>query len=526
MLLGKFTPQLKGSHGRQWVKLSSRQSGFTWFFFKTNTRFTMAASTELGSRVPRKAKQILDRLVGSRAMTQEGMEWLICATDPFHDDRVRCPGYPDLSTVNSVVQTYTTTASFQAPSGQTAPWDFHVPFIPVTPSVIQSPVNVSAPLPSYQSSTQGGIGLTGTQVPLYAGFNAIVSGVVGQDWFTAAAGVGLTNSNILAIPPKFISGHSRLVAAGMEIVNTTASLYKGGSLTVYRAPSAVEDSFLKVPCLIGTAPPTILFFDTPVESVSCPPTTQSEAATYTDSRTWSAEDGAYVVIAQTDIENPFCSIIPRDVQVRKSLDYGTAHTNSTTSTNSTIWSSIVPPITDSDFATGTGCHALPFENCGAILSGLNPNSTLQVTVRYYFERIPATSEPDILAMAQVPPAFDGVALEIYSRCLSAMPVGVPQNENPLGEWFSGILDMVTSVAPKLGNIVSGVGRAISSVGAPTPSSSNATAQRNMTAAQKKQQISSLPKRVTQPSSRSSVPGNTARNRKKKEKKRAKMGKNS
>jgi len=89
------------------------------------------ATSELGPRVPRKAKTILNSLVGSRSMTTEGMEWLICATDPFHDDRVRCPGYPDLSTVNSVAQVYTTTSSIAGPVGGTQAWDLHIPFIPV-----------------------------------------------------------------------------------------------------------------------------------------------------------------------------------------------------------------------------------------------------------------------------------------------------------------------------------------------------------------------------------------------------------
>jgi len=450
----------------------------------------MAATSELGTRVPRKAKAVLDKLVGSRAMTQSGMEWLVCATDPFHDDRVRCPGYPDLSTVNSVVQTYTTTTSISAPSGQTAPWDLHVPFVPVSPAVVGIPPGVIGPINPVETWSNGSFYSTASNVPLFPGFNAIIAGVSGSDWLTTSASAAMTNSPIIAIPPKFMSGHSRCIAAGLELVNTTSQLYKGGALTVYRSPSTVEPTSLAYPTYIASGPPPlVLWSPVPMDGVSLPPTTQAEAAIYTDSRTWSAEDGAYVVVPMTDIENPYRSCNqPTDVIVRKALDYTTLNSYVSGFAPPVSWTSIYggTPLSNAT-SHGSGCHALPFENCGAILTGLNPNSTIQATVRYYFERIPSTTEPDILSMAQVPPAYDGVALEIYSRCLAEMPIGVPQNENPLGEWFSGILETISNLAPKIGNFVSNLGNAISTVGNPPLPSSNATAQRNMNKQQKQQQ---------------------------------------
>jgi len=439
----------------------------------------MAATSELGPRVPRKAKTILNQLVGSRQMTPEGMEWLICATDPFHDDRVRCPGYPDLSTVNSVAQVYTTTASFQAPNGQTAPWDFHVPFIPVTT------LDTGGGRTAIQPWTFNGSGVitgTSTQTPLYSGFNAIVVPVAGTDWYTA--GVAATPSGALAIPSKFTSGHFRMVAAGMEVVNTTADLYKGGSITCYRAPSTIDDAMILRFYTVGTSPVVAVTIPQPVESVSLPPTTQAEAATYTDSRTWAAEDGCYVVVTQTDQENPYKTLAQRDILLKKTIDSTTQIANLAANTGYTAWSTTLTTLASGQQGNSMGV-ALPFENCGAILAGLAPQSTIQVTVKYYFERIPATTEPDLLAMAQTPPAFDGVALEIYSRSLSTMPVGVPVSENPLGEWFSSVLDSVAKIAPKVGSFFQGVGTAMGGK-YQMPTQNNATPQRRMTQGQKKQ----------------------------------------
>jgi hypothetical protein len=456
----------------------------------------MAASNELGSRVPRKAKNILDQLVGTRTMTAEGMEWLICATDPFHDDRVRCPGYPDLSTVNSVVQVYTTTVSLSAPTGATNPWDLHIPFIPISPPVVAG--NPTPVVRQVLTTQQGFVNAYGDGVGLYSGFNAIVCGASGTDWLVSPESANLYNNGTISIPQKFTSGHSRLVAAGIELVNTTSQLYKGGSLTVYRAPSTVEEATVTTVRTVNTSPPTILAWSTAADAISLPPSTQSEAAIFTDSRTWSAEDGCYIVVPQTDTENPFRSLMPTDIYAVKPVDSSTAINNVVGAVSLKGYTTVIPPTASNPQNVGSNSHALPFECVGTILTGLNPNSTIQATVRYYFERIPATTEPDLLAMAQVPPAFDGVALEIYSRCLSKMPVGVPQNENPLGEWFTGILNSVASVAPKIGGFVSNLGNAISMVGGVQPSSSNATPQRLMNAQQRRQQQQDISKRPLPP----------------------------
>lgn len=470
-------------------------------------KFMAALPSEtLGTRVPRKAKNILDRLVAGRQMTTAGMEWLIAATDPFHDDRVRCPGYPDMNTVNSVVQTYTTTQNVMI-SGATAPWDMHCCFIPASATSI--PVNNGTyPLLPYRFTTNGTYYGTAPTTPgLLPGWNIIACATSGDDWYSPSGTV--TNFPGVHIPAKFCSGHFRLVSAGIECVNTTAELYKGGSLTVYRAPSSEEDTVLQYITATSVAGPTSTgpvlqkrvsekelpvtpdvvqtYMKMPYRAVALPPTTQLEAATYTDSRTWSAVDGAYVIATQNNMDNPYQTLAPSDIMVKKCFDSGTLAGDAFTGTPRPTWisTSNVPFFNTGQPNTGSAMKIFPFDTCGLIAAGLNQNSTMQITVRYYFERIPATTEPDLLAMAQVPPAFDGMAMEIYSRCLAEMPVGVPQNENPLGEWFSSVLDGIKSIAPKLGGIISGVGRAIGEIGGVPPVQSNATAQKDMTKAQKK-----------------------------------------
>lgn len=483
----------------------------------------MAASSELGSRVPRKAKAILDKLVASKSITQEGMEWLITATDPFHDDRVRCPGFPDMSTVNSVVQTFTSTASYQI-SGATQPWDLHCFFVPMSNSFVNptgGTFNPGVASPN-QYSVRGYFRNTSSLSGIFPGFNVLTSTVAGDDWIAPSGTI--VNSNALALPPKYCSGHYRLITAGVESVNTTAQLYKGGSVTVYRAPStrdrdvtlsyatttstALTTSTQTVPVtrdrrLSGVPEEplaTTLQLKLTLPAICLPPTSQKEAATYTDSRTWAAEDGCYVIATQNDEDNPFLTPSPTDVAIMKTLDASTILNDSTSPILVPIWttSTNAPFATSSGAtteATGSGQKVFPFDNCGFVMSGLNQNSTIQITVRYYVERIPATSEPDLLAMAQVPPAYDGVAMEIYSRCLASMPVGVPVSENPLGEWFNSVLDTIKGIAPKLGGVISGVGRAISEIGGsgPPPVQSNATPLNQQTNKQKARNRQNAPR---------------------------------
>jgi hypothetical protein len=475
----------------------------------------MAASSELGTRVPRKAKSILDRLVASKAMTKEGMEWLISATDPFHDDRVRCPGYPDMSTVNSVVQTYNTTQSFQI-TGASAPWDLHCFFEPFSNSSMSPLTGASNAIASANHYSSRGYyqDSSNTPVNLYPGWNVVTDTLAGDDWLKPSGTV--VNYPALALPPKYCSGHYRLIGTAVEAVNTTADLYKGGSITVYRAPSARETTttlsyvtststaLATTTATAGVANsnekrlsrneiPMATFVQIPLtlDSVALPPTSQAEAAIYTDSRTWAAEDGCYVIATQNSEENNFLDTSPSDIAVMKVYDSQTLRSNANSGLNVPIWttSSNAPfsygtvPATEQ---RGSGCKVFPFDTCGFVMSGLNQNSTIQLTVKYFVERIPATSEPDLLSMAQVPPAYDSMAIEIYSRCLAEMPVGVPVNENPLGEWFNSILDTIKSVAPKLGNIVSGVGRAIGEIGGSSPVQSNATPERKQSKQQKQQ----------------------------------------
>jgi len=247
---------------------------------------------------------------------------------------------------------------------------------------------------------------------------------------------------------------------------------------------------------------TRIFVPWNYEVGAMPPDNMADAVKNPSTRVWSAEDGAYVVATQSDLDNPFQCAGPGNaifIEPRTYADLSSGASKYAWATNPIVF-------TDSELLTAgvvpAACHVLPFDTCGAILTGLNQNSSIQVTVRYYIERIPTTVEEDLLSLARPAPAYDSLAMELYSKAMADLPVGVPVGENPIGEWFNAVIDTVAALGPKVGSIMQNIGTALGGTssgrketGRPPkappagamPHNINPTPQRNMTAKQKARQ---------------------------------------
>jgi len=396
-------------------------------------------------RAPRKAKAILNRLLQSRQLTPSGLNWLITATDPFHDEVLRPSGYPDLNTTNTLVQTFTKTVTIAAPAYVTTnPWDCQIVFTPLLNG------NESVPLSSLYPYTYNGA--TGVVQPntfvwgsnLYPGYT-VTTGAVGFD-LAVTPSVQLGGSTAVVSIPQAMGGEYRLVAAACEVVNTTSELYKGGAVTVWRAPNTQPYT--------GQVYPGTTTTQTPIycQIMNSPPTNQALAQLYPTARTWSAQDGAYVIATQVSAENPFRMATP---QTPIAIQAPSVSQQIGGGALVPCWT--LPNITTSfnNASNATTLQPVPFAFHGALFSGLANQSTLQVTVKYTYERVPSVSEPDFLVLTQPPSDYDALAMEIYMRAICEMPVGVPVSENPLGEWFNDIMDVVGDVAPTIGAFIGG-----------------------------------------------------------------------
>jgi len=101
-------------------------------------------------------------------------------------------------------------------------------------------------------------------------------------------------------------------------------------------------------------------------------------------------------------------------------------------------------------------HPVPFDLSGAYFTGLNTNTTLDVTVRLYIEVLPTQLNQGLLVLSEPCPPADPRALELYSKVIGDLPPGVPVGMNADGSWFKDVLKTIASYAPTIGGALGSV----------------------------------------------------------------------
>lgn len=395
----------------------------------------------------RRQINLIDRLVASRAITPKGRDFLINSLDPYHDTEIDAPGYPDITSAKSVVQVIHFTETITKPS--TLPpgnWDLHMFNVPISPdqSVAGGLLGVKA------VSASGNITAPAGLLPnIHSGFSAIATVAGAGSWNLPSS---VLVSSGLELPSEYATGRHRLYAFGYEAHDTTAELYRQGAVITYRKPSQTVKA-----CFTETGGTSIY------DCISLGASNMSDAAIYPNSRTWEARDGVYAIATLNDPNCPVTGFFP-----------GAAFGNSSTN---------FPIIGYGTFPTDSGrCHAYSMDITGSIFTGLQENASITVSVRYLIERFPDSTDRDLVVLAKPSPAYDPLVLEIYARACQELPPAVKVGENPLGEWFGKVLNVIGAVAPAIGNVLPGPlglvlkagGRAASAAGnylAPQASSS-------------------------------------------------------
>jgi hypothetical protein len=407
---------------------------------------------DLMSGVPEKSREMLKGFLRDRIITKEGLEWLIAATDPFHDSQIVLNGFPDVASTNSITQCVVLTQSLSVATGK----DLHVFMAPF--SQMWGVTNLLSPFYMRDTGANGNANLSGAV--MCSGLN-LVTVTSGADWRISPTAV--TNYD-LTLPRSFSYGQFRLISAGWEVVNVSPAINKGGSVTCYRVPNAIVQSYVLRDYSI-TIPAERKRRDSDSESPKAPnatypifathnaefgtlpPGTQAQAALFPSSRTWNTSEGLYQVAVMNSVEQNFTSTlpgipgflaIPTQSQLESDLDRIAFLPQSIYTTNGTT-------------AFSNNSHLFRYDVSGAVFrndTGYTQN--YQVTVKYFVEKIPTDTDPTLLVLSRPPAPYDPVILEIYSRVMARMPVGVPVGENPLGEWFNEIMDGVATVLPIIG----------------------------------------------------------------------------
>jgi hypothetical protein len=411
----------------------------------------------------RSINKALDKLERSAHLTPDGRNWLIAACDPFHDVDLSISGYPDVCSASTIVQLvkkqFTVSAS-EAVVTAGLNWDCNIVAWPTIANIVGGIPGLFA---NYNTINQNGAVIGGAALDaVYPYSGVIASGnVTGSSTWPTINDFNPIDTYTFenaVVCPEYIAGQCRIVGMAFEVVNTTAQLYKQGQVTCWRQPTTYTQQQFNTN--IATTPAFTQYRDYQV--MRMPPGTLADAQLLYGSRSWEAAEGAYVVSRQSGMDNPFNqpTLLPF------------AATTTDFDANG--------PFTGSDhyviYTTGNGITGLaeptllaPYDTSGAYFTGLSPQTTLQVNVRWLIERMPAQAETDLVVLATPSAPYDPLALELYSQCMRDMPPGVMLSENPLGEWFANALGKVAEWAPQiggfLGNFIPGAGLVGNAVGA-------------------------------------------------------------
>ena len=450
-----------------------------------------------------RATDILTTLQNKTTLTPEGKLCLEKFFDPFHDTPVSVAQVPDGNTRPTIVQEVRSsvdivtvgqdlainimpfclcqTAATMAPGYRTRALYDETTFQNGTDIFYPCAQNLIVTQPGTYNVTEGFIDvcLTPAGLPMYPSGGA-------TSW-SPPSRYAVPNMSTTA------SGARRLVAVGFELHNTTAELYRQGTITCYRKPVSYSQdrwfagdfgvaapagavpfgtgwTFASSCNPIGTAPA--------FEEAYMPPSSVGEAMALVGTTQWEAAKGAYSVATLCDIgKTPlqpnnfgYFAYTAGDVNHLNHLPAPSRNQDAlcTRSVGDVVTSAGHPHY---QFGHAPLVEYLPtrMNTTGLLATGLSTQTTFTLTIKAIWEFAPstlATSGESLVWLARPPPAYDPAFIELYQETARRLPVAVPVSENPLGEWFQKVQGAIAAAVPHVGtlapllNVVPGIGPAL------------------------------------------------------------------
>lgn len=371
---------------------------------------------------PRRAKNSMARLKDLAGVEEDSLDAVLNLCNPFPDSTVKRLGWPDSKAIGSVVVVDTYEQTITQPAGLAASetWDAHIAMLPVAfTSVFGGTGNIT---------TGGAVGGTAAVLADVASSLVIKTSVTGGLMDPLVVAGAKQARYVYSYGAQAQGSMHRIVAQGLEIVNTTAELYKGGMAYGYRYAAANKNGFWS-PSAAAPISGVCTF-------TGAPPDTPADIVNYGNTYEGPARDGAYVINCPSDMTN--------DLVVNPGAYTFFLATPGAQSSNYTL-------------AQGAGtvngwCFA------GSFLTGLAQGSSLVVRYRTYLEVFPLPSDGNNLIRLTNPTvARNPIVDEILNVVLRDMPAGCPYTHNPLGEWFNSLMESIEAIAPMVGGAFGPIG---------------------------------------------------------------------
>jgi len=396
-------------------------------------------------------EKLIHALSDKRCMPDDAAACLVMTCDPFFDGaQPHLNGLPDAKQGKSMTSVITQELQISAPAGQASNWSMHIHNNPWTADPFTGGLNAAlgadlwgnyAQFPTVPRNTL----VRYPSVSVWRGNDGNSLGPFRADDVGNGQAIGL------GMPDTYSKGVGRLIGWAMEYYDTTAPLYRSGSLRCYEQPT----NAFEAKSFISYATPNVGVVTATGGATAIllrrPPETPQECNLLAGTVGWKAEQGAYLVFNAIEAEIPaktvddtqpvvFMNDFSQGVRIFTAaadvITGGTASApaGATVRTNSPaqIW------------------NMVPYNTKGIFLTGLNVNHTGLLRVRYIYERFPSPDEADFSLAAQPCAEYCAEYFEIKSRMLREQPVGVPVDENFLGEW---LYNAITQVFPIMKSVV-------------------------------------------------------------------------
>lgn len=380
-------------------------------------------------------ENFVNKLVATHQITQQGKDWMTLALDPFHDYNHQVAGYPDADASHTVVQCFQWQEDISAPVAA-ANWDCHVYNLPQVVSRLDDTYFLDV---NWLSTTEAN-----PAVPMPTGILNIVRNAAGT---STAPSIPATPNRVVTTLPvvneiNHARGISRIIGIGFEVHNSSAEIYKQGSVTTYRMPQ-LGSTYQQVTLNNAGTFKAV----TTGQMWREPPGTVADANMLKGTRTWNASEGVYATCFQHSVHNPMAQLESAQILFSPTSGPGAA-TIARASPYLTVGAAAVAP--NCSGIAFLPNKTAPFHTTGAMFTGLSPETTLTVKVRVYIERAPTPSEADLAVLASPSAGYDVKALELYAAAVNMLPPAVKVGENAKGDWWRAILSVLKTAAGPIG----------------------------------------------------------------------------
>jgi hypothetical protein len=390
------------------------------------------------------AQEIFNGLVKRDILDPEAMAYVIANTDPMHDQEIlHLCGMPDASLSDQITVKAPYQISISAPPLTTTPWQFLVHNWPWTTASASSASAITnfdllgnwLRVPTTQPNAQVAM----PSISIWRGLDNLPIGPFRSNTVGNAPiplGLGLADN--------LTRGVGRLIGWGFEVYDTSAIVNKQGTVTVWRQNTNTYDKspfFYAGPSTVG---PFTSWGVTDGVTIQRPPETITEANQLLGTKSWRGEDGCYCVLVN-DQESQLARMPDMTQPVVLQADFQSGP----------VALPSVGVLAGSFNQNLVGLQAIntpamrwnwqPYHMSGAFFTGLHPDSTYLVRTIYFYERQPSINEPDITLLTTRSAGYHPLAMEVRTRVLQRMPIGVPVDENGFGEWAFEIAKTLSEV---------------------------------------------------------------------------------